>query len=58
MVNRMVVIIAAVAVILVGVGIHFAISDNKAGSQQLSVFSADAYLQESNSLLSSFKNST
>lgn len=58
MVNKAIAAIVVVAVILVGIGIHFALSVDKTGTEQLSVFSADAYLQESNSLLSSFKNST
>ena len=58
MVKKVVVVIAAVVVILVGVGLHYALTMNKSTNQKLAVFSADAYLQESNTFLNSFKNST
>ena len=54
--RKILAIIVAVAVISIGLGIHFAKSSKPSG--KISVFSADAYLQESNTLLNAFQNST
>ena len=55
--GRLLAIAAVIAVIVAAFGVHYAISS--AGDKgKISLFSADAYLQESNTLLSSFENST
>ena len=54
--RKILVVIVAVAVIAIGIGIHLATSAKPKG--EISVFSADAYLQESNTLLSAFRNSS